>query len=278
MIIGYAAAAESYFSNCASLVSPTFHQIALPYKFRSLTFSNRIKVKRYGGTDVIPIPKFCESINAGDAHALSLAPLVQELGLLMWIDYIELEDLIQESFEKIINSVLSFRNLTKLNMERCITSSAIMEQLGKLVQFESLNCRWQYGRDEVSNDALSNLRSLHTLINMRKPRNMIDRHLACTISMKNLQILKSSDLKIIEVLLTTDRPVQLKKLHLDCFYYHNDYSLLWNYLARVTSLTHLSLPSLGLSNGPPLTHFPLSRITISPYPCRFLLLVLQISL
>ena len=56
-------------------VSPTFHRIVLPYKFRSLTF------KFMNGTAPI-IPKFFKAINAGDAHALSLAPLVQEPSLL----------------------------------------------------------------------------------------------------------------------------------------------------------------------------------------------------
>ena len=78
-IIGCAAADHDYglsFSNTSSLVFHTFHQIVLPYsKFRLLTFQNRWRL----GTTIIPIPKLCEAINARDAHALSLAPLVQEL-------------------------------------------------------------------------------------------------------------------------------------------------------------------------------------------------------
>ena len=135
-IIGYASAdgqiylsALSSYSSCA-FVSHTFHQIALPYKFNSLTFT----IPNFRVTDVIPIPKFCEAINAGDPHALSLAPLVLELSLLRWCSS-DNNDLIQleEPFEKIINSVLSFRNLTKLRMEYCLTTPTIMEQLGKLV-------------------------------------------------------------------------------------------------------------------------------------------------
>ena len=33
--------------------------------------------------------------------------------------------------------------------------------------------------------------------------------------------------------------------------FNGDHSLLWNYLARVTSLTHLSLPYLQLGDSPP---------------------------
>ena len=82
IIIGYGVDASDgpKFSNCASFVSHTFHQVVLPYKFRSLTFRNTNK----SPSDVILIPKFCEAINAGDAHALSLAGLVQELDLLQW--------------------------------------------------------------------------------------------------------------------------------------------------------------------------------------------------
>ena len=118
------------FSNYAS-VSHTFHQIVLPYEFKSLTF----KFHREAGIDMIfprtyliPIPKFCEAINAGDTHALSLAPLVQELILLHWY-YADMSGygLAPVHFEKMINGVLSFRNLTKLRMESCVTSPAIME-------------------------------------------------------------------------------------------------------------------------------------------------------
>jgi hypothetical protein len=66
------------FSNCAaSLVSHTFHQIVLPYKFRSVTFLIHSGTVIRGGL----VPKFCEAINAGDPHALSIALLVQELSL-----------------------------------------------------------------------------------------------------------------------------------------------------------------------------------------------------
>jgi hypothetical protein len=43
-----------------------------------------------------------------------------------------------------------------------------------------------------------------------------------------IRILESSDLEVIEVLLTTDPPVQLKELRLTLGY-RGDYSLLWNY-------------------------------------------------
>ena len=72
------------FSSCASFVSHTFHQIVLPYKFRSLTFRHTDKSL---ATAVIPIPKFCEAINAEDARPLSLAGLVQELDLLHGINF-----------------------------------------------------------------------------------------------------------------------------------------------------------------------------------------------
>ena len=241
IIIGYATAGspERYLSS----ISHTFHQIALPYKFKSLTFQNR---SREGSPDV-PIPKFCEAINAGDTHALSLVPLVQELSLLMWGGIPNLSDhFLQEPFKKIINSVLSFRNLTKLTMRNCVTSPTSMEQLGKLVQLQSLHtwlCRveeYTFG-NKVSYDALSNLQSLHTL-GCDADSNYFGSQLAC-ISMKNLQILKSGDKAVTEALLSTDPPVQLKELYFT-YIYDVDYSLLWNYLARVTSLTHLSLPDL----------------------------------
>ena len=104
-------------------VSRTFHRIVLPYK-RRLKF---IKV-------IAPaIPMFFEAINAGDAHALSLAPLVQELSLLYWK-----EDIFLMPFEKIMSCVLSFRNLTKVTMPMGAFSPAIMKQLelGKLVQLQ----------------------------------------------------------------------------------------------------------------------------------------------
>jgi hypothetical protein len=123
-----------------------------------------------------------------------------------------------------------------------------MEQLGKLVQLESLHtldCRWQYHGGEASFDALSNLQSLHTPICMGNSLNF-DRHLA-RIPMKNLQILESSDWSVIEALFKTNPPVQLKKLYLTASGYldYHDFSLLWNYLTRVTSLTHFSLPHLN---------------------------------
>jgi hypothetical protein len=112
-----------YFSNSASfisLTSHTFHRIVLPYKFRSVTFRNRNREDIYDDT-VIPIPEFCEAINAGDAYALSLAPLVQELSLLLWSGKDGIgNDLITKPFEKIINGVLSFRNLTKLSMQKYV--------------------------------------------------------------------------------------------------------------------------------------------------------------
>ena len=117
------------FSSCASFVSHTFHQIVLPYKFRSLTFEfhnkDSIRDLIFRSTDcttLIPIPKFCEAIHAKDLHALSLAPLVEELSLLYWRG--NLKDcfhnyIMPKPFQKIINSVLSFRNLTKLKRKMC---------------------------------------------------------------------------------------------------------------------------------------------------------------
>ena len=253
IIIGYAAADGRHFS-CA-FVSHIFHQVVLPYKFKSLTFWNRSRANYYR-TDGIPIPKFCEAINAEDEHALSLAPLVRELSLLTWSSGYRWD--LKEPLEKIINSALSFRNLTKFSMDRCVASTTIMEELGKLVQLQSLHilvCQDEsYDEDIVSFSALSNLQSLHTL---ESKRNWIyvRRHLAC-IPMKNLRILKSSDLEVIKALLTTDPPIQLKELWLNlCLTDSGDYSMLWNYLARVTSLTHLSLPLLRRTPSH-IFHFP----------------------
>ena len=113
IIIGYATAGPytSSFSNCASFVSHSFHQIVLPYKFRSLTFRNRSNFLSI----VIPIPKFCEAINAGDAHAISLAPLVQDLSLFGWID--------KDKDTRTVRKNHKQRHLfPKLSMEQCITS------------------------------------------------------------------------------------------------------------------------------------------------------------
>ena len=250
------------FSNYASFVSHNFHQIILPYKFRSLTFrlhNSRKKTffRTATTTPPSPIPKFCKAINAGNAHALSIAPLVQELSLFG-------NHPRPESLEIVINSVFSFRNLTKLRMEKCVITSAIMEQLGKLVQLQSLHTWYCQGEeyhsdDTVSYSALSNLQSLHTLECQGDWKNF-RRHLAC-IPMKNLRSLKSSDFEVNKALLTTsDPPVQLKELWLSYSYSGDYYSLVWNYLARVTSLTHLSLPDLELSDGPPSLIFPLQEL------------------
>ena len=205
------------------------------------------------------IPKFCEAINAGDAHALSLAPLVRELALSLWVD--EHDRPSPKPYEKTMNGILSFRNLTKLDMRLCSTSPAIMEQFGKLVQLQWLRtwgCRETEDWDEESHSTLSNLQSLHTL-DCQEDGNSFSRHLAC-VSMKNLRILKSSDFKVIEALLTTVPSVQLKELWLTQ-HYNGDYSLLWNYLAGVTSLTHLSLPYLTLQEGPPASlNFPFQEL------------------
>jgi hypothetical protein len=243
-----------HFLCSASFVSRTFRQIALPYKFRSLTFQDRILKFDFNTVFPIPIPKFCEAINTRDAHALSLAPLVQELSLLYWT---------RESFEKIIDSVLSFQGLTKLTMSNCTISSVVMERLGELVQLQSLHTSLsqikEYG-NRVSYGALSNLRSLHTLA-CKGDSKYCSRYLAC-IPMKTLRILNSSDVEVIEALLTTDPPVQLKELWLTryCGGFKGDNSLVWNYLARVTSLTHLSLPGLQLSDGLPSLIFPFREL------------------
>ena len=234
----------------ASLTSHTFHQIFLPYKFRSLNFQMRQDT-------VIPIPKFCEAINTGDPHALFLAPLVKELSLRRWFSggsHIL-------AFKKTINSVLSFRNLTKLNIEKCYTTPFILEQLGKLVQLQSLHtwrCEVEYKDQEAEVSlpfrALSNLQSLHTLECSEDGLHF--RHYLGYISMENLRILKSGDLQVTHTMLLTSDPsiLQLKELWLTLRCYE-DYPLLWNFLARVTSLTHLSLPGLKLPDGPPSPNF-----------------------
>jgi hypothetical protein len=250
-IIGYATADDPHFSNCASFVSHNFHQITLPYKFRSVIF-RRYRDGRYPDGGKVSFP-FCEAIHAGDAHALSLAPLVRELSLLGIL-------LIPDPFKIIINGVISFRNLTKLRMESCDTSSAIMEQLGELVQLQSLHT-WhcQHEESALSHGALSNLQSLHTLECVNN-RGGFACYLAL-IPMRNLRILKSGDIEVTEVLLTSDPPAQMQELYI-CHYYYKHFqnpdlnfthgpSLLWNFIARVTSLTHLSLPGLQLTDGPP---------------------------
>jgi hypothetical protein len=140
-----------------------------------------------------------------------------------------------------------------------------MEQLGKLVKLHSLRTYrcfdGEYGGDEISYGALSNLQSLR-MLDCQANSCHFRRHLAC-ISMKNLRILKSSDFEVIKVLLTTDPPVQLKELWLTCYW--ELASLLWKYLSRVTSLTHLSLPIRfgdGLSHHvpPSLMTFPFQEL------------------
>ena len=122
-----------------------------------------------GNCLVVPrVPKIFEVINAGDTHALSLALLVQEVKLLYWRGKNGCHnEIVTGPFEKInLKGVFSFRNLKKLTMDICVTSSIIIEQLGKFVQLQSLHtCRCQdeeYG-DKVSYGALSNLQSLHAL-------------------------------------------------------------------------------------------------------------------
>ena len=167
-------------------------------------------------------------------------------------------------FEKMINGVLSFRNLTKLRMESCVTSPAIMEQLGKLVQLQSLQtggCEVE-GRDKVLYSALSNLQSLHTL-ECKDDLSRFKSHLA-GIPTKNLRILKTNEFDIIEVLLAADPPVQLKELWLSTYTYRpsEGHSFLWNCLARVTSLTHLSLSDVegSLPVCPPSLIFPFQEL------------------
>ena len=255
VIIGYATADQLCYFSSISLVSHIFHQIVLPYKFSSLTF--QVDNNHPPDHSTVIIPKFFGAIHAGDAHALSLAPLVQELGLYHWglsKDRVEL-------FEKIINVALSFRNLAKLSIVGCSASLAIMERLGKLVQLQSLRtstCRdAEYHMPVVSYGALSNLQSLHTLDCMHDYVHS-QRHLA-SIPMKALRILRSNDWEVTKAVLTADPPVQLKKLQL----YHDfreDYMLLWNYLARATSLTHLSLPNLEFQLPHPSFIFPLQEL------------------
>jgi hypothetical protein len=234
-------------------VSHTFHQIVLPYKFRSLTFEFDSITYFRSSTTLNPIPKFCEAIIAGDPHALSLAPLVQELSLHYWRGKKGLcNDIMLEPLEKIINGAISFRNLTNLTMQRCVTSPAIMEKIGKLVQLQSLQtlcCKDGGYGDKVSYDALSNLRSLHTL-ECGYDGNHFEHHLA-SIPINNLRVLKNCDSQVIKLFLTSDPPVQLKELWLSNYYWNC--SLLLNYLPRVTSLTHLSLEMRDYrpENGPP---------------------------
>ena len=137
-IIAYAAADSSpsryfeHFSSRAPFVSHTFHKIVLLYNFRSLKF--RFHERESYKLTLAPIPKFLKAINAGDAHALSLAPLVQELSLLFWSGKdVYHSRSVTGPFGKILNGLLSFSNLTKLTMQKCVTSPTIMEQLGKLV-------------------------------------------------------------------------------------------------------------------------------------------------
>ena len=269
-IIAYAVADTSPsryfedFSSRAPFVSDTFHKIVLPYKFRSLKFEFYER-ESYSFWHV-PIPKFLDAINAGDAHALSLAPLVQELNLIFWSGNDGYRNrIVTGPFGKILNAVLSLSNLTKLTMAKCVTSPTIMEQLGKLVQLQSLHtyrCHDEGYRGDsevVSYNALSNLQSLHTL--KCDGNHFHSRRYFAGIPMKNLRILKGSDLEVINALSTSDPPVQLKELWLT--WYGGDYSLLWNYLARATSLTHLSIASyIELSNCPPPPYFPLGPLRI----------------
>jgi hypothetical protein len=162
-----------------------------------------------------------------------------------------------------------FPKSPKVSMERCVTSHTSMEQLGKLVQLHSLHTLACPDEEymvtvlySTSYDALSNLQSLHTL-ECERDWIYVKHHLAC-IPMENLQILKSGDLEVIEALSTADPSVQLKELWLTHYLTGSgDHSLLWNYLATVTSLIHLSLPHLRRTPS----YFPFSRITLSPYLC-----------
>jgi hypothetical protein len=147
-------------------------------------------------------------------------------------------------------------------MESCDTSSAIMEQLGELVQLQSLytwNCRHEeFSGEALSYGALSNLQSLHTL-ECQEDWGHFRRHLAC-IPMEDLRNLMSGDFEVTNALLTSDPPVQIKVL---CLTHCDNYSLLWNYLARMTSLAHLSLPNLRLPHGRPSEslNFPFQELT-----------------
>ena len=108
------------FPSCISFVSHTFHQIVLPHKFKPLTFEfhNRHSIgiplfNRIIYTTHIPIPKFSEAINTGDAHwhALSLTPLVRELSLVYWSGKNGFGSCFMlEPFGKILNGVFSFQN------------------------------------------------------------------------------------------------------------------------------------------------------------------------
>ena len=260
-IIGCAVADDIY-RPCAglrvSLVSHTFHQIVLPYNFRSLHFRIHNTGENPPG---ITIPEFCKAVNAGDAHALSLAPLVQELEFQV-VNSVHHrcseKHSVVPSLKEILIGVLSFRNLAKLSMRKCVFSPAAMEQLGKLVQLQSLRTLCCELEDEYFNDggypddasygALSNLQSLHTL-ECERDAPYFRRYLVC-IPMKNLRILKSSELEVIKALFTIDPPVQLKELWLS-WSFSKDHSFLWNHLAKMTSLTHLSVANLRLSDGPP---------------------------
>ena len=160
-------------------------------------------------------------------------------------------------------------------MQKCVTSPTNMEQLGRLVQLQLLHtfpsrCHHEGYKDDsevVSYNALSNLQSFHTL-------ECDENHFHSSIPKKNLRILKGS---IINALLTSDYPVQLKELWLS--WYGGDYSLLWNYLARAESEGDLpdtficccvihwhqtvKLPT------PPLFSPRAFKNTLSVYPCRF---------
>ena len=104
-------------------------------------------------------------------------------------------------------------------MEDCLTSPALMEQLGKLVHLQSLHTlrcqvcsedpegKFRENEDKGSYNALSNLQSLHTL-ECQEDYQDFGRYMA-RIPMKNLRILESSDLEVIKALLTSDpRPTR----------------------------------------------------------------------
>ena len=68
-------------------------------------------------------------------------------------------------------------------------------------------------------------------------------------------------MEVIESLSTTDPPVQLKELWLTRRYcLWGEHSFIWNYLAKATSLTHLSLPSLQPSDDFPPLIFPFREL------------------
>ena len=109
------------------------HLPLAPYKFRVLTSP---PFRRFQFNDNDTIPKFFEAINAGDAHALSLAPLIQELNFISWdrtgsrskmsLTMSSLSEISQNwGWKNVLSPPPSWNNLANLyNSGRCIHVAA----------------------------------------------------------------------------------------------------------------------------------------------------------